>query len=133
MTVTGPLALFRRVEQRQFASTCTITRAGAGERVFDVETNDYTEPTPTTVYTGPCKVRRTARSGDDVDAGERRLREQDLEVTVPADTAVDESDAVTVTASPDPDLVGKTLRVTDVLSDDWQVNRRLAVEEVTVG
>ena len=129
MTLDTAIARWRSREQRLFRSTCTVTRAAAG-RTFDPSTNTYTAAAAATVYSGPCMVRRTDRSGNDTEAGEREVRLQDLEVKLPADTAVAEGDVVTVTASPDPALVGKTLRVTDVLSDDWQVNRRLAVEEV---
>lgn len=132
VSIDTAIALFRGVGQRDFRSTCTITRPGAGERVFDPDANAYTDPTPTSVYTGPCKVRRTDRSGNDTQAGEQTLRLQDLEVTLPADTAVAEGDVVTIDSSPDPALVDKTLRITDVLSDDQQVNRRCLVEEVVL-
>lgn len=129
MTIDAAVGLFRRLERRDFRSTCTVTRAAAG-RTFNPTTNAYTSSAPATIYAGDCMVRRTDRSGNDTEAGEREVRIQDLEVKLPADTAVAEGDDITITASPDPALVGKTLKVTGVLSDDWQISRLVAVEEV---
>lgn len=130
MSLDTALARWRSREQTQFRSTCTVTRASGGPRTFDPVANDYADPAPTTVYDGPCKVRRSATAGIDTEVAGREVRLQDLEVILPADTAVAEGDTVTVSSSPDPALAGKTLRITDVLSDDWQINRVVAVEEV---
>lgn len=130
MSLDSAIARARQADRRVARSTCTITRSGT-EAAFDPETGTYTEAAGDLVYTGWCTVRPEGREGVDTEAGETELRLNDYTVKVEANTPAWIDDIVTVTTSPDEGLVGKRLRVTDVPVDDWQVSRRLVVEEVT--
>lgn len=112
--------------------TCTITRAGAGERTFNATTNSYTDPADTTVYTGACRVKPSALSGNTTaQAGEREVSLWPYSVSIPFAETAELDDVVTVTASADPSLVGRTLRVRSVARGTYLTARRLDCEEVS--
>jgi hypothetical protein len=111
--------------------SCTITRRG-GDPVFDDTTGTYTPATPTTVYTGVCKVRPSNLSGNTTaQAGEREVSLWPFSVSIPVAEDADLDDVVTVTASLDPSLVGRTLRVRSVARGTYLTARRLDCEEVS--
>lgn len=109
--------------------TCTITRRT--EVAWDPETNTDT-PTWTTVWTGTIRLQDVQPFG-----GARTGGFGDEPVTtssyfaVIADTATDirVEDVVTIDSSADPDLIGRTLRVTESLVDSFHVHRRLVLED----
>jgi len=108
--------------------TCAV--AAYGPPTYDPVTG-VTTRTPTTVYTGPCRVRPGANGS----AGETRVGEQETAlwpfvVSLPfATVTVDLNHVVTVTASGDPSLVGKKLRVREVARGTHITARRLGCDE----
>lgn len=112
--------------------TCTITR-GSGSRTFNETTDQYETTAGTTVYSGACRVKPSVLSGNTtVQAGEREVALWPFTVSVPftADD-VELNDTVTVTASLDSSLVGKTLRVRSVARGTYVTARRLDCEEAS--
>lgn len=130
MTINSAITHFRNAERKLMTSTVSVVRNN-GEATFNSTSGAYSQPT-TSVYSGDALLRSTMWQGSDVQAGEQEVRLRGLRVKFPADTAVLEDDIVTVTASPDARMVGKTFRITDVLVDDWQISCTTICEEVVV-
>lgn len=114
---------------------CTITRGGSGAPTFNSTTGTYTPPAGSTVYTGACRVKPSALSGNTtVQAGEREVSLWPFAVSVPVSvTDVDLNDLVTITASADASLVGRELRVRSVARGTFVTARRLDCEEDSDG
>lgn len=129
MTIDSAIAYFRQRQIDLFRGTCTITRATPG--TFSSSTGEITPGTPTAVYSGDCLARPLDWQGSDTQAGEREVRLRGLRLKLPPDTAVEKDDNVTITGSPDADLIGRTFRITDVPRDEWQIVRVALCEEVT--
>jgi hypothetical protein len=128
VTIQAAIAFFRQAERQLMDSTVTVVRDD-GEPTFDPDTGAYTQPT-TTIYTGDALVRASNWEGSDTEAGETEVRLRTARIKFPADTPVLRDDRVTVDASADTRMVGRTFRVTDVLVDDWQISGTTFVEEV---
>jgi hypothetical protein len=130
VSLTGVTLGGRRAAERLMTDACTITRA-AGAPVFDEATGTYTTPTPTTLYSGKCRV-KTYRQNNDrvVDFGGEPVSLWPFSVSVPVEvTGLEVDDIVTVTASVlDPDVVGTRLRVRDVVKGSQITARRLGCE-----
>lgn len=110
-------------------STCTVFVSG--EAVTDPVTGEVTR-TPTTVWFGPCRVRPAEVVGSDAAVGGAELRAFDFLVSIPfAVASVLKSHRLTITASPDAALVGRTLEVQDVHAGDHITARRLLCTEVS--
>lgn len=87
----------RRMAESRMTDECGVTRAG--EKTWNETTGEY-ENTPTSVYSGKCRIRHSAPNGKDVDAAGRLLTISSLELHVPVGTAVFEpDDVVAITAS----------------------------------
>lgn len=110
-------------------STCTVFAAGT--EVTDPVTGEVTR-TAVTIWAGPCRVRPSARQGVDVSVGGAELRAFDFLVSIPFSvTDVITKHRLTITASPDESLIGRTLEVQDVAAGDHLTARRLSCNEVT--
>lgn len=110
---------------------CTITRAGVGAPVFDPATGTYTDPAPTTQYQGKCRVKPRDLVDRVVQAGDQPTSIWPYLVSIPfgaADVTVD--DVITITASADPTLVDRELRVRSATRGTNITARRLGCEEV---
>jgi hypothetical protein len=106
------MAFARAAAESLMTSTCTITRDGDGERIWNEETGSYTDPPRVTVYSGKCRVRPAATWGRPAEAGELRLMLSAFRVQLPfAVTGVAVDQQVKIDASPDPALAGRTLVV----------------------
>ncbi len=112
-----------------FDSVCAVTRPGDGGFLFDPDSGEYVESPSTDVYEGPCMVRPTAGAARVVERGGQAVSLRLYDVTLPAGTAVQVEDIVTVTASSDPGLIDQVMHVLDVVYDDQQVNRRIVAED----
>lgn len=109
--------------------TCTITRPGAGEGTIDGD-GVWHPPTPTTVYTGPCRVTPQPADSRYVVSGDHRVTTRGYEIAIEWDAAeVREGDNINITAAKDPRLVGVDLRVTDVRMASEQWERVLIAEQ----
>lgn len=130
---TPELAIARAFAEADMKSTCTITRAGDGEPVFDDASGIYTDPPRVPVYTGRCKVRDTARSVADAEAGDVQAGVVDRALHLPIEGSgqVRRDDVAQIDSNPDdPALIGRTfvIRVGDY--GTTKTARRLPIEEV---
>lgn len=126
------LAIARRYAETQMKSTCTITRE-TGEQTWNEETGTYTPAEPQVIYQGRCKVQDNSRSVSEVDAGERRVAVNPLELHLPIDGsgAVRRKDVATINSNPDdPALVGSVFVVKSSTSGTTKTARRLPIEAV---
>jgi len=113
--VSGPsaaLASGRTAHLAVMLDACTVTRAGT--QTFDESTRLYTQGPPTTVYTGPCRVKPWR--GNEEHAAEAEVAVYRYQLRFPLTAAspqIDRKDTVTITASTHPAMVGKVLTVTE--------------------
>jgi hypothetical protein len=119
------LLSFRRQQQRLFDSTVRIVRpsgytSGAGRKVV---------ASTTVVYQGPGQVLKPEAMHRPETIGSEPVEVSTFEATVPHDVAAEKRDLLTVTASFDPEMVGRTFRVVEVRRSEWLVNRRLLLED----
>ncbi len=106
--------------------TCTITRPGAGAGTFDPVTGETTSAARASVYTGRCSVTPREVVGQERTAAGQVITVDMVDVAIPYGvTAVEVDDTVTVTASLDPDLVGRALVVQSVRAYTTATARRL--------
>ncbi|GAA0403056.1 hypothetical protein GCM10009530_63800 [Microbispora corallina] len=99
---------------------CHITRTTGGGTTDG--SNVWHPPAPTTVYTGPCRV-GSAPAAAPFDMGDRQVSTTVHTVAIEWDADdVLEGDIVTITAAPDPGLVGRRFRVTNPRygSEGWE-------------
>lgn len=107
---------------------CTVTRSVPGSRVYDDATQQYVEAKEV-VYTGPCRIK--IWRGIDTEAAEQEVNVQRYYFDLPLTGAVPDvarRDAVTVTASLNPALVGRTLILTDVETETTDTALRVTCE-----
>lgn len=113
------------------SSTCTIRALGSG-RATDPTTGEVTATPGATIYSGPCRVRPGgAQSTTTANAGGAELFTFDYLVSVPFNvTDVIEGQRVSITASPDPALVGVEVEIQKVDRGEHITARRLFCREV---
>ena len=129
MTFGPTLSAAASYTARYLAASCVITRP-SGEPVFDPSDGTYTEPAPTTVYTGACQVLPVGRDRV-VQFSEVATSLRLFDVTLDGLTAtIHVGDRIAVSSSGDQRLNGLTLTVLDVPSSSLPTNRRLVAEEV---
>ena len=111
--------------------TCTITRVSTTAATFDDDTGQYTTPTPTTVYSGACRLRSGGRTTRSDESGDRLVVVNEWTLTLPSDSAeVLVGDIVALADSDDPTIDDCRFRVAVVNPGSWLISRRLTVEEV---
>ena len=119
----------RAAAERAMADTCVIRRR------TDTTTDDFSgvaTPTYATLYTGKCRMQQNTPSAQQLDVGEDRVLLQPFVLSVPISvTGIQPGDQATVTASLDPDLVGRVFLVKAVAHKTNLTARRLGVEERT--
>lgn len=134
----------RAIAEAEMIDRIRITRPGAGDRVFDDATGQYTEPDPVVVYEGKCRVQvRADINSNAVEATfgdhEWTYRTAMLQLPIsagPGDTG-DPSLVIPdcigeLTASPlDPSRVGRVLNiVAETKTKTIASSRKLSVREV---
>ncbi len=110
---------------------CTITRVTGSST--NLQTGVVT-PTTAAIYTGPCRVQRPPTGGlvRPATVGEAQLYQDPLTVQTPTSvTGVLVADVVTITASGNADLVGRTFWVRGLPPKTHATMHRFGVEEVT--
>lgn len=128
MSAASVTARGRAVAERMMVDTCTIKRQ-TGE-VID-EAGEGT-PTYTTVYTGKCRVQARNLASESPNVGQQRVDIYTTELQLPiAVTDVAVNDVVEITASLDPMLAGRSMRVNNLMYGTHKTMRRLSVEEPT--
>lgn len=132
----------RRDAEERMAATCEISRV-TGE-TFDENTGRYTQTVELrnpstgayeqrqggTSYDHPCTIRVSTSQDRVVEVAEDLVTLRLYEVKFKnAVEDVQADDVVTVTGSPDAEMVGKALRVRDFPADDFAVYRLVLCEE----
>jgi hypothetical protein len=111
--------------------TCRIVQSGSAP-IFNPTTGDYTPSDGTTVYDGPCRVKRETTPERQVEAGDAPVLLRRYVVSVPLSVVgVKHGMPVAITASGDPDLVNVALVVRDVGRGTTVTARRLICQEQT--
>lgn len=110
------VAALQHVPETAMAATITVVRPGAGQPTYDPETDTWTDPAGTTLYSGKARVQpirsevQRERPGD-------TTKVLAIRFSVPVssiNTSIQFHDVVTVTASPmNTTLLGYTYYVTD--------------------
>lgn len=121
----------RSAAEALMTDTCTVTRPGATEPVYDPGTDTYTYPGGTEVYSGKCRVKQADTIDQDRQAGEAVVGARRYVVSLPMSvTGVRRGDSVTVDTSVlDGALPGVVLRVLGAAKGSQITARRLACEE----
>lgn len=113
-----------------------LTEAGVVKRptggwVYDPETGTDVEEV-VTIYTGPLLIAPRAASTASEEVGGRTDTVAQYDVTLPAETAVEIGDRVSLTTAPtDPSLAGVEFTLTGVDLDPWAVARFCRAERRT--
>lgn len=112
-------------------SACTINARSTG-RTTDPTTGGVADTPGAVVYSGPCRIRPgSSQTAGTADAGGAELFVFDYLVSIPfAEADVLEGHRVTVTASPDPALIGAVVEVQRVDRGEHITARRLFCREV---
>lgn len=107
---------------------CTLAEPGNGDPVYDGAAGTSHTPPNDPYYTGPCLV-TTDQVVSTTEAGGEQILSDRWPAELPTSvTSVRRGHILTVTSSPDPLLVGRSLRVADVDSTQLAVSRRLVLE-----
>lgn len=115
MLTTQQLAGARKIRERAMVDTCTIRVPGGTVGSFDPVTGTRTTTPFAAYYTGKCRVMDSRSIGADALAGEQQVTTLSYLVEVPQSvTDVGLEHIVTITASRDPWLVGRSLTVSRV-------------------
>lgn len=129
MSRAALLARARAAAQAGMADTCTIRRR-AGETTD--ENSGVVTPTWDDLYAGKCRVQQAIAQAAQHDVGEDYLLQMRLDVQLPmAVTGLAVGDEITITASQDPDLVGRVFRVRDLFHKTDASSRRVGATERT--
>jgi hypothetical protein len=89
-------------------------------------------PTYTQVYEGKCRIQFRGLATESPTSGQQRVDLLTTEIQLPitvTDIAV--NDVVEITASLDPDLPGRLLRINNRMHKTHATARRMSVEEIT--
>lgn len=133
MGLDSVISRARRRERGLWRTTGRLMRASDEAPTFNTTTGKDTLAEPAVIYEGPCHLSATTTSGRrDTQAGEREIRISALRAKFPPETPAKVDDVLEITASTyDPELVGRSFRVTDIVWHAWQVTRVAILEEVT--
>jgi hypothetical protein len=111
------------------ADACTI------RRVTGTVTDDFSgtvTPTYASLYAGKCRVQQRLAQSTQEDAGEDYLQLLRLEVQLPMSvTGLEVNDQITITASVDADLAGRTFLIRDLFHKSEASARRVQCIERT--
>lgn len=127
MIAAQALGMGRRLAASLMQSTCRIRREG--EKVRNPETG-MLEPSWTSVYEGPCRVRFSVGAPRETDQAGQRFAEQSPTVWVPihADGIRVDDVGEILSNTHAPEDVGLTFRVAGVHAQTHSTSRRLPVE-----
>jgi hypothetical protein len=128
MSATSVTLRGRAAAERLMVDACVIKRLTGSST--DNDTSIIT-PTFTTLYTGKCKVQQGSAAASPSTVGEAVILTDQLTLHIPAaQTGVTTDDIATVTASAlDPDLVGRSFRLTGLAHKSFLTARRFTMDE----
>jgi hypothetical protein len=131
MSRTLVIARAQAAAEAGMVDACTIRRV-TGETTVPssgVVIPAYLVPNP---YSGKCRVQQSLAQADQHDAGEDYQLQLRLTVQLPMTvTGLEVGDQVTITASQDGDLVGRTFLIRDLFHKTDASARRVGVTERT--
>lgn len=110
-------------------ASAVITR-DAGPGVFDPLTRKTAQLPDATVYTGPARVQTMLRLNQPVQFGGQQVNLHRYQVSIEWTGVVRVDDTVTFTAASDQALVGRRMRVLDVVVSSLELQRDLTCEDV---
>jgi hypothetical protein len=111
------------------ADTCTIRRQ-TGQATDDF--SGVVTPTWTSLYAGKCRVQHSRPQSEQYDVGENYQLQLRLILQLPMSvTGLEVGDQVTITASQDPDMVGRVFLTRDLFHKTDASARRIGVTEGT--
>lgn len=119
----------RAAAEAGMVDACTIRRrtGQTGNPDTGVNTTTYA-----TLYTGKCRVQQTRGRTQPHEVGQDYVLIQRLELQLPLSvTGLKVTDEVTITASRDPDLIGRVFLVKELAHKTDQSSRRVEVTERT--
>lgn len=129
MSRTALLARAQAAALAGMVDACTIRRRGP---VFTSPDTGVPSPAYSTLYTGQCRVQQTRGRAQPHNVGQDYQLLQRVEVQVPLSvTGLKVTDEVTITASRDPDLVGRVFLVKELAHKTDASSRRVEVTERT--
>lgn len=129
MSRASVVARGRAAAEAGMVDSCVIRRQTG--TATDPDTGRIT-PTYTDVYIGKCRVQSRNLQAGSPNAGQQRVDMYTTELQVPIEvTGVEVNDQVEITASADPELVGRQLRVANLMHATHKTARRLPLEEIT--
>jgi hypothetical protein len=109
----------------------TINRPGTGPGSIDPVTGDWTPPTSTSVYSGPCRVRRPDALSEQFVFGDISTTVSRFTVDLPHDCPlVAVGDVFTLTTTVDPEIAGVAMRVVSIVAKSVLMYRQLGLEIV---
>lgn len=129
MSRTALLARAQRAAELGMVDTCTIRRR-TGEAT-DPNSGVIT-PTLSDVYTGKCRLRQKDAQGQQHDVGEDYVLLLRIELQLPVTVVgLQVGDEVAITASRDPDLIGRAFLIRDLAHQTDSSSRRVTLTERT--
>lgn len=123
------LRMLQREQEQLMDGECLITAESEGHMDDD---GVWHPAGDATVYEGPCLARPAASATRTVESAGGAVELHAFEVKVPVDgptTPVERGHVVKITASRDPQMVGRYFVVRAVEHDEWLVDRNLVCTE----
>lgn len=129
MSRTALVARAQAAAEAGMADTCTIRRVTG---TSTSTASGVITPTYATLYTGKCRLQQSIAQARQHDVGEDYTLLVRFELQLPMSvTGLRVSDEVAVSASQDPDLVGRMFLVRDLFHKTDASSRRVGVTERT--
>lgn len=132
MTARSAVRRGQRLAAKIMLETCTIKRktGSAPDPATDKIVDTFSTIYPPAGEDGRCRV-KPLTGAQVAEAGQVAVELRRYTVSVPMTTAavVKRGDVVTVTASDDPEVVGRPLTVIDIPLGEFATARRLTVED----
>ncbi|MGA5629799.1 DUF6093 family protein [Streptomyces cellulosae] len=121
------MTMGRHAAEELMQDACEVGRV----KGYKTDDEGHSIPVIEAVYTGPCRVRPSAKGAVADKTGVVQVETWAYTVSVPlAVTKVNTGDTVKITTSLDPSLTGRSLRVVSIDRGTQITARRLACEEV---
>jgi hypothetical protein len=126
----GVIGAMRATTEATMRDRCVITRTSTATRTFNPSTGDYTDPAPTVVYEGPCRLRHEGAGRGSTESAGAYVALRQYGATLPhTANGVREGDVLTLTVTDDGFLLDRPLYVLAVLGAAENVHRRLVLED----
>jgi uncharacterized protein DUF6093 len=121
---------FRLAAQSLMVDTGIITRPGTGGGTIDPITGDFTPPASTSIYNGPCRVRRPSTAQEqEIVFGDVNVAVSRYVVNLPHDAPlIAIGDVFKLTVTDDPEILDVPMRVAVVVGKSMLMYRQIGLE-----